>query len=114
MVEYPRKGVWTVGFVTGKVSAPLQEHLPEEMISVFIPTTPNPTSGWYAIMPKREAIDVDISIEEAFKVLISGGIVSPDSDSKQRLSLPKEHSKPVVSNGFASKTPGLITVEEDS
>ena len=83
MVEYPRKGVWTLGFVTGAVSAQLQSQLPEKMISVYIPTTPNPTSGWYAIVPEHEAINLAISIEDAFKVLISGGIVNPgntDSD----------------------------------
>lgn len=79
MVEYPRKGIWTIGFVTGKVSPKLQSKLTEEMISVFIPTTPNPTSGWYAVVPKHEAINLDISIEDAFKVLISGGIVNPGS-----------------------------------
>ena len=79
MVEYPRKGIWTIGFVTGKVSPQLQSHLTEETISVFIPTTPNPTSGWYAVIPQKEAIDLDISIEDAFKVLISGGIVNPGS-----------------------------------
>ena len=77
MLEYPRKGVWTLGFVTGQVSSQLQSHLSDKMISVFIPTTPNPTSGWYAIIPEKEAIDLAISIEDAFKVLISGGIVSP-------------------------------------
>ncbi len=77
MLEYPRKGVWTLGFVTGTVSAQLQSHLSEKMISVFIPTTPNPTSGWYAIIPEQEAINLAISIEDAFKVLISGGIVNP-------------------------------------
>jgi uncharacterized membrane protein len=79
MIEYPRRGIWTIGFVTGQVSSQLQCHLSEEMISVFIPTTPNPTSGWYAVVPQQEAIDLDISIEDAFKVLISGGIVSPGS-----------------------------------
>lgn len=77
MVEYPRQGVWSLGFVTGQLSQPLQVHLSQPMLSVFIPTTPNPTSGWYAIVPESEAIDLPISIEDAFKVLISGGIVSP-------------------------------------
>lgn len=90
MVEYPRKGVWTLGFVTGRVSNQLQSHLSEKMLSIFIPTTPNPTSGWYAIVPENEVIDVSISIEDAFKVLISGGIVSP-SDADLPLSLPKKN-----------------------
>lgn len=90
LVEYPRKGVWTIGFVTGKVSPQLQNHLQEEMTSVFIPTTPNPTSGWYTIVPQHEVIDIDISIEDAFKVLISGGIVSPGMpEVKPTISVPK-------------------------
>lgn len=77
MVEYPRKGVWTIGFVTGKVTETVQYHLDQHMLSVFIPTTPNPTSGWYAIVPEEDVITLTISIEDAFKILISGGIVSP-------------------------------------
>ncbi len=94
MVEYPRRGVWTLGFVTGTLSSQLQSHLPQKMISVFIPTTPNPTSGWYAIVPEDETIDLAISIEDAFKVLISGGIVSPgENPSSVPISLPKTYSK---------------------
>ncbi len=94
MVEYPRKGVWTLGFVTGNVSSQLQSHLPQKMISIFIPTTPNPTSGWYAIVPEDETINLAISIEDAFKVLISGGIVSPgENPSSVPISLPKTYSK---------------------
>ncbi len=114
MVEYPRKGVWTIGFVTGKVSSALQTHLVEEMISVFIPTTPNPTSGWYAIVPKKEAIDIDISIEDAFKVLISGGIVSPETPApKTSTSTPDAHQEIPVKNSFATERAALISVEED-
>ena len=94
MLEYPRKGVWTIGFVTGTVSSQLQAHLPEKMISVFIPTTPNPTSGWYAVVPEKEAINLSISIEDAFKVLISGGIVSPGSTpANVPITLPKVYQK---------------------
>jgi uncharacterized membrane protein len=77
MVEYPRRGVWSIGFVTGIVSSQIQTHLSETMVSVFIPTTPNPTSGWYAVVPESDLITLSMSIEDAFKVLISGGIVSP-------------------------------------
>lgn len=94
MLEYPRKGVWTLGFVTGQVSSVLQTHLPEKMISVFIPTTPNPTSGWYAIVPEKDAINLAISIEDAFKVLISGGIVSPETiPADESVTLPKIYQK---------------------
>lgn len=115
MIEYPRMGVWTVGFVTGKASAPLQTHLPEPMISVFIPTTPNPTSGWYAIVPQKDAIDVDISIEEAFKVLISGGIVSPETPNIKPTkpeSEPMQHPSPVPEGAFSVAKSALIPTEE--
>ena len=114
MIEYPRRGIWTIGFVTGKVSSQLQTHHAEDMISVFIPTTPNPTSGWYAIVPKKEAIDINISIEDAFKVLISGGIVSPgDSAIKPSLSTDKSRTKVAVDNSLINTKSGLISVEEE-
>ena len=114
LVEYPRKGVWTMGFVTGKASPQLQVHLQEDSISVFIPTTPNPTSGWYAIVPKQDTIDVDITIEDAFKVLISGGIVSPESVVKPNASTPKPPKEVVVKNALVGEQPELISVEEES
>ena len=114
LVEYPRKGVWTMGFVTGKVSPQLQTHLAEQMISVFIPTTPNPTSGWYAIVPIQEAIDIDISIEDAFKVLISGGIVSPESPAIEKsLSAPNSRHNRALDNPLSSSKSGLISVEDE-
>ena len=91
MVEYPRQGVWSIGFVTGTVSNQFQSRLSQPMLSVFIPTTPNPTSGWYAIIPESEAIEVAISIEDAFKVLISGGIVSASTPPANALPLPKAY-----------------------
>ncbi|MGF1522611.1 MAG: DUF502 domain-containing protein [Leptolyngbyaceae cyanobacterium] len=76
LVEYPRRGLWAVAFVTGNVTTEMTTGTP--MISVFIPTTPNPTSGWYAVVPEADVINLSISIEEAFKVLLSGGIVGPN------------------------------------
>lgn len=93
MVEYPRQGVWSVGFVTGTISSQFQSQLSGPMLSVFIPTTPNPTSGWYAIVPEAEAIEVSISIEDAFKVLISGGIVNANAPIQNALPLPKVYGK---------------------
>ncbi len=98
MVEYPRRGIWSIGFVTGKVSDQFQSHLSKPMLSVFIPTTPNPTSGWYAIVSEEETIELPISIEDAFKVLISGGIVSPSTKSSQNsLSVSVQNSYQKVS-----------------
>jgi uncharacterized membrane protein len=76
LVEYPRKGIWAIAFVTGAMTA---TNAPApKMLSVFVPTTPNPTSGWYAVVPETDVINLAISIEEAFKVLLSGGIVGPN------------------------------------
>lgn len=77
LVEYPRKGIWALGFVTGSMNQDFQGRFPDPMLNVFIPTTPNPTSGWYAIVKEEEVIPLAISVEEAFKLLISGGIVTP-------------------------------------
>lgn len=79
LVEYPRPGVWSIGFVTGTLSSEFQTHFAKGMLSVFIPTTPNPTTGWYAIVPEDTVITLSMPIEDAFKVVISGGIVGPDS-----------------------------------
>ncbi len=77
LVEYPRPGIWSLGFVTGTISTEVQSHMHQPMLGVFIPNTPNPTTGWYAIISESEVINLDMAIEDAFKVIISGGIVSP-------------------------------------
>ena len=77
LIEYPRKGIWALGFVTGSMNQDFHGRFPDPMLNVFIPTTPNPTSGWYAIVKEEEVIPLAISVEEAFKLLISGGIVTP-------------------------------------
>lgn len=79
LVEYPRSGIWAIAFVTGVLSPTIQTQLAEPMLSLFIPTTPNPTTGWYAIVPEREVVNLSISVEDAFKVVVSGGIVSPST-----------------------------------
>ncbi|HTL89303.1 MAG TPA: DUF502 domain-containing protein [Leptolyngbya sp.] len=79
LVEYPRQGIWSIGFVTGAIGAEVQSHFKSEMLSVFIPTTPNPTTGWYVVVPESEVINLALPIEDAFKVIISGGIVAPDA-----------------------------------
>lgn len=79
LVEYPRHGIWAIAFVTGAVTATVGT---SKMLSIFIPTTPNPTSGWYAVVPEHDVIDLSISIEDAFKVLLSGGIVGPNLASE--------------------------------
>lgn len=79
LVEYPRRGVWAIAFVTGVMDSEIQAHMSRSMLSVFIPTTPNPTTGWYAIVPEDEVVNLSMSVEDAFKVVVSGGIVAPNT-----------------------------------
>ena len=78
LVEYPREGLFSVGFVTGIVGPSLQPELDETLLSVFIPTAPNPTTGWYTLVPETSVKDLNISVEDAFRTIISAGIVNPD------------------------------------
>tara|TARA_B100000131_G_scaffold317358_1_gene359216 strand:+ start:661 stop:1407 length:747 start_codon:yes stop_codon:yes gene_type:complete len=78
LVEYPREGLFSVGFVTGLVGPSLQPELDETLLSVFIPTAPNPTTGWYTLVPESSVKDLNISVEDAFRTIISAGIVNPD------------------------------------
>lgn len=77
MVEYPRRGIYTIGFITGKCQGEIQTKITQEMVSVFFPTTPNPTSGWLALVPADEIIYLDMSVEDGIKLIVSGGIITP-------------------------------------
>lgn len=77
LVEYPRKGLYALAFVTQDTRGPVQDALEPDVYSVFLPTTPNPTSGFLLFVPKEETIQVKLSVEEALKVVISGGTISP-------------------------------------
>ena len=81
LVEYPREGLFSVGFVTGVVGPSLQPELEQTLLSVFIPTAPNPTTGWYTLVPESSVKDLNISVEDAFRTIISAGIVNPDDKS---------------------------------
>jgi uncharacterized membrane protein len=78
LVEYPREGLYALGFVTGTIGSAVQAGFPDTMLSVFIPTAPNPTTGWYAVVPESSVRDINLSVEDAFRTIISAGIVSPD------------------------------------
>ncbi|CDN15457.1 MAG: DUF502 domain-containing protein [Richelia sp.] len=79
LLEYPRHGIWSIAFVTGSISSEIKAKLSGSMVSVFIPTTPNPTTGWYAVVPENEVVNLSMSIEDALKIVVSGGIVAPNS-----------------------------------
>lgn len=82
LLEYPRKGIWILGFVSTDTEGEVKEHLQTEMINVFIPTTPNPTSGFLIFVPKSDVVPLDMSVEDGIKFVISGGIVSPEEHKK--------------------------------
>jgi len=78
LVEYPRRGIYAIGLMTGVGRGEVQEKTGGNLINVFVPTTPNPTSGYLVLVPEDDVIYLDMSVEEAFKLVMSGGIVAPD------------------------------------
>jgi uncharacterized membrane protein len=78
LIEYPRKGIWGVAFVTGQLCGPVAAAFNgQPMLNCFVPTTPNPTSGFYLVVPEADVLEVDLSVEDAFKVIMSAGLVTP-------------------------------------
>jgi uncharacterized membrane protein len=77
LVQYPRQGSWTIAFVTGTPGGDVKNHLAGDYISVYVPTTPNPTSGFFLMMPKADTIELDMSVDEALKYIVSMGVVAP-------------------------------------
>ena len=84
MIEYPRKGIYTVGFAMGRAWRELERKQDAQLINVFIPTTPNPTSGFYLLVPTTEISPLDMTMEEALKLITSGGLITPDDRSRRR------------------------------
>ena len=82
LVQYPREGLWTIAFMTGQPGGDVVNHLKGEYISVYVPTTPNPTSGFFLMMPKSDVIELDMSVDTALKYIISMGVVSPNHGNK--------------------------------
>ena len=77
LIEYPRRGIWAVGFITGRTEGEVQNTTEEECINIFLPTTPNPTSGFLLFVPEKDLIPLSMTVEEAIKMVISGGIITP-------------------------------------
>lgn len=77
LVQYPRAGSWTIAFQTGVPGGEVRKHLGADMVSVYVPTTPNPTSGFFLMLPRSEVIELDMSVDEALTYVISMGSVAP-------------------------------------
>ena len=78
LVQYPRPGCYTIAFLTGVPGGDVKNHLQGDYISVYVPTTPNPTSGFFLMMPREDAIELDMNVDEALKYIVSMGVVSPE------------------------------------
>ena len=79
LIQYPSKGIWVIAFQSGDYRGEAESIIGEETINLFVPTTPNPTSGFFILVPKKDTFELDISVEDAFKLVISAGVVTPNS-----------------------------------
>ena len=79
LIQYPSNGIWVIAFQSGDYKGEAESIIGEEIMNLFVPTTPNPTSGFFVMMAKKDAFELDMSVEEAFKLVISAGVVTPNS-----------------------------------
>ncbi len=99
LIEYPRRGIWAIGFITGRTQGEVQSTTEEECINIFLPTTPNPTSGFLLFVPKKDLVPLSMTVEEAIKMVISGGIVTPPDrrpEAERNVPLTSAHTYEVV------------------
>lgn len=90
LVQYPRQGSWTIAFLTGVPGGDVRNHLSGDYVSVYVPTTPNPTSGFFLMVPRADTIELDMNVDEALKYIVSMGVVTPDHFDKSQLIDPKK------------------------
>ena len=95
MLEYPRKGIWAIGFVSGSTKGQAQKEVAQKLINVFLPTTPNPTSGFLLFVPEQDLIELDMTVDQGLKMIISAGIVTPTpQEGKKALKARKTEARP--------------------
>lgn len=99
LIEYPRKGIYAIAFVTGAGQGEIQEKTKERVLNVFLPTTPNPTSGFLLLVPEPDVINLDMGVEQAFKLIISGGMVSGTDRRNKKAHSPAEERAPETAVG---------------
>lgn len=87
LVQYPREGSWTIAFLTGKPGGDLVNYLEGDYVSVYVPTTPNPTSGFFLMMPRKDVVELTMSVDEALKYIISMGVVAPPPQPRSVINL---------------------------
>ena len=84
LVQWPREGMWTIAFLTGAPGGDVTNHLQGDYVSVYVPTTPNPTGGYFVMMPRKDVIELDMSVDTALKYVISMGVASPNGSGKRK------------------------------
>ena len=105
LVEFPHEGRWTIAFLTGTPAPVVAPHLPEEHVSVYVPTTPNPTSGYFIIVPKSRVRELDMTVDEALKYVISMGVVAPRGSTLPQASARPPHR--AGARGHGARRPKL-------
>ena len=111
LIEYPRKGCWAIAFTTGTPKGAVADAIAEDMLNCFVPTTPNPTSGFYLLVPQNEVRELDLSVEDAFKMVMSGGLVAPDRASGSSEAGPDDaagNEGPTLAAGAAATSSGEV------
>ncbi len=94
LVQYPRQGSWTIAFVTGRPTGETAQHLAGDFLSLYVPTTPNPTSGFFLMVPRSEVIELRMSVDEALKYIISMGVVAPPPPAPPRVAAVAQRNQP--------------------
>jgi uncharacterized membrane protein len=83
LVQWPSPGMWTIAFLTGQPGGDVVNHLKGDYVSIYVPTTPNPTGGYFVMVPREAVIELDMTVEEALKYIISMGVAAPDDDGRR-------------------------------
>ena len=87
LVQWPREGMWTIAFLTGAPGGDVSNHLQGDYVSVYVPTTPNPTGGYFVMMARKDVIELDMSVDTALKYVISMGVASPNGNGRRKREL---------------------------
>jgi uncharacterized membrane protein len=100
LLEYPRKNCWALGFITGSAESGIQEATPDDTVNIFLPTTPNPTSGFLLFLPRKATQTLTMTVEEGIKMVVSGGIVTPpDPEEPKALTDDSAPEEPLAKSG---------------
>ena len=92
LVQWPRPGMWTIAFLTGVPGGDVATHLRGDYVSIYVPTTPNPTGGYFVMLPRADVIELDMSVDDALKYIISMGVVTPDGNGRETHAAPRDAS----------------------